>query len=217
MIYVKLFDENKAKTTIEIIKEVEKTAISYSKKVETIEVLTSAIKLIMIDSNKYIFINLQASPTKSVNNYCVAIEKENENAYQLLANDTTKYFLANIFTEENGNSKLLYNCCLKKVYGKDSFAIYQFGLEWNTDLAVVALPKVVIYGKYYLVNNSYFTRQNVWKTTMFRACSIIKENMKAEKEGWTFNETSTQEQKIEVWKKYIDAWEQCKQNTPSTQ
>jgi hypothetical protein len=211
-IYINLFDENKGKTSIEIVNETEKTATSYSKRVEKVEVLTTAIKLIMIDSVYYKFISFQLSPIKRVNNFCVAVKSDEDKTYQLSLTDTTKYLLTNVVTEENGEHKFLYNCSLKRIYGKDSFAIYQFGLEWNENFAIVALPKDAIYGRFYLINHKYFTRQEIWKTVQFRRCKTMKENLNNEKDGWNFNDTSTQQEKIIVWKKYIDAWEQCIEN-----
>lgn len=212
-INIKLFGENKGKLKIELQNTTEKNGLSISKSVETVEILTGAVKLIMIDSVYYKFISFRTDLKTLTSNYCVAIKDEKSNQYQLLANDTTHYLLESLVVEDNGTQTKLNNCCFKKVYGKDSFAIYQFGLTWNDDYAVVALPKTALYGKFWLINNSYFTKQEVWKIIQFRSCAILKNNINENKEGWTFDNQTPQAAKIDIWKKYIDTWENCQTTT----
>ncbi len=212
-INIKLFGENKGKLKIELQNTTEKNGFSISKSIETVEILTGAVKLIMIDSVYYKFISFRTDLKTINSNYCVAIKDEKSYQYQLSANDTTHYFLETLVVEENGSQTTLKNCCFKKVYGKDSFAIYQFGLTWNDDYAVVALPKTALYGKFWLINNSYFTRQKVWRTVQFRTCATLKTNINENKEGWIFDVQTPQATKIDIWKKYIDTWENCQTTT----
>lgn len=201
-----LFGENKGKLKIELNSINEKNG---SKSSETVEVLTAGVKLIMIDSVLYKFINFRADKKNLTLNYCVAIKDEKSTQYQLSASDTAKYFLETVVFEENETLVPLEDCCLKKVYGRDSFAIYQFGLSWNNDNAIVALPKAASYSKFMAINNAYFTRVRMWRFTQFRNCPTLKNNINENKEGWIFDNQTPQATKIEIWKKYIDTWESC--------
>lgn len=212
-INIKLFGENKGKLKIELQNTTEKNGLSINKSMETVEILTGAVKLIMIDSVYYKFISFRTDLKTLTSNYCVAIKDEKSNQYQLSANDTTHYFLETLVVENNDTQTKLDNCCLKKVYGKDSFAIYQFGLTWNDENAVIALPKTALYGKFWIINNSYFTKQKVWRTIQFRTCTPLKTNISENKEGWVFDDQTPQSTKIDIWKKYIDTWQNCEFKT----
>ena len=208
-----LFGENKSKLKIELKSTKEKNGLSISKSSETVEVLTAGIKLLMIDSVLYKFINFRSDKKNFNINYCVAIKEEKSTQYQLTAIDTSKYFLETVVFEENEKQIPLEYCCLKKVYGKDSFAIYQFGLSWNDDNGIIALPKTSLYNKFIAINNIYFTQTSAWKFIQFKSCKILKNKINENKEGWIFDDKTPQATKIEIWKKYIDTWESCDTKT----
>ena len=205
-IYVNLYGENSSKIKIETLPVKESNGTSFTKRTETIETYTYSIPFFIIDSITYQFKNFKDAG-KSYSNYCVSLPKDTaKTGFRIFANDTSLYF--NIDKVTKGNYEYEYNCLSKKIYGVDSFALYQWGLAENSEKVFVVLPARGM-TEYRFINNSFFTSGTIWSIN-FRNCRQLKENIQEQKEGWGMLESLTNEDKILLWKKYIDAWLECK-------
>lgn len=205
-IYVNLYGENSSKIKIETLSVKESNGTSFTKRTETIETYTYSIPYFVIDSVTYKFKNFKDAG-KSYSNYCVSLPKDTaKTGFRIFANDTSLYL--NIDKVTKGNYEYEYNCLSKKIYGVDSFALYQWGLVDNADKVLVVLPSRGM-PEYRLINHSFFTSSTVWSIA-FRSCKQLKKAIEDEQEGWVMLPSLTTEDKVLLWKKYIDAWLECK-------
>lgn len=205
-IYVNLYGENTSKIKIETLSVKESNGTSFTKRTETIETYTYSITYFVIDSVTYKFKNFKDGG-KSYSNYCVSLPKDTaKTGFRIFANDTSLFF--NIDKVTKGNYEYEYNCLSKKIYGVDSFAIYQWGFAENADKCFVVLPSRGT-PEYRFVNHSFFTNSTVWSIAL-RSCKQLQQDIREKKEGWAMLESLTNEEKILLWKKYIDAWLECK-------
>ncbi len=205
-IYVNLYGENSSKIKIETLSVKESNGTSFTKRTETIEAYTYSIPFFTIDSVTYKFKNFKDAG-KSYSNYCVSLPKDTtRNGFRILANDTSLFL--NMDKVTKGNYEYEYNCLSKKIYGVDSFALYQWGITENADKVFVVLPSRGT-PEYRFINNPFFTSGTIWSIGL-RSCKQLKNDIEEEKEGWAMLPTLTNEDKVLLWKKYIDAWLECR-------
>ncbi len=203
-IHLNLYGENTDRIKIDIV-SIKENSGSFVQPNSTVEVLSSGIGRIIIDGANYKLMQINDGE-KKLRNFCLRLADSTGQNFYAVANDTSVYKFMNV---QKDRDQSLQNCLVKKVYGIDSFGIYQAGLKWNPDMAVVALHRKFIAGGASMISNPYFTTTAVWQGILFRSCPPLHQNIKDKKEGWHLTAEMSNDAKVNVWKNYIDQWVEC--------
>jgi hypothetical protein len=124
----------------------------------------------------------------------------------VIFNDET-YLIGRVYKE--GYSIWAEGCLLKKVYGIDSFALYKWN-DGQADKQVALLPeKIGGENKFVLIENRHFRTPSTWSFVCFKKCPELKSLVRNKEEGWVLTETMAIEDRISMWKKYIDKYKTC--------
>lgn len=117
------------------------------------------------------------------------------------------YLMRRVYKE--GYSIFAEGCLLKKDYGIDSFALYKWG-DTLTGQTVISLPEKIGYEeKFVLIDNRHFRTASTWGLVIFKKCPELKALVRNKEEGWTLSETMALNDRIIIWKKYIDKYKSC--------
>lgn len=203
-IHLNLYGENSDRIKIEI-ETIKENSGSLVQPNSTVETLANGIGRIIIDGATFRLMQINDGE-KKLKNYCIRLADSTGQNFYAVANDTSVYKFMNV---QKNRDETLQNCMVKKVYGIDSFGIYQSGLKWNPDRTVIVVHKKFIAGGASLISNPYFTTTAVWQGILFRSCPSLYQNIKDKKEGWTLTADMSNDAKINVWKNFIDQWIEC--------
>jgi hypothetical protein len=117
------------------------------------------------------------------------------------------YLIGRVYKE--GYSIWAEGCLLKKEYGIDSFALYKWN-DGQTDKQVALLPeRIEDENKFVLIENRHYRTPSTWTLGCFKKCPELKTLVRTKVEGWVLTETMTLEDRIAMWKKYIDKYKTC--------
>lgn len=97
---------------------------------------------------------------------------------------------------------------VKKVYGNDVVALYQYTSKEGDKRTYIGLPR----RDPYYVQHPFFTDGTNMYTAFvyFKECDALYQKMKAEQDGYWFKKEATADQCVTVWKRIIDEYVNCR-------
>lgn len=119
--------------------------------------------------------------------------------------DKDTFYVKNLVDDEE---KVRLYHLVKKVYGNDVVALYQYTSKEGTKRTYIGLPRRDLY----YVQHPYFTDGTNMYTAFvyFKECEALYQKMKAEQAGYWFKKGESADQCETVWKRIINEYMNCK-------
>jgi hypothetical protein len=97
---------------------------------------------------------------------------------------------------------------VRKVYGTDLVALYQYTSKDGQQRTYIGLPR----RDPYYVQHPYFTSETNMYTAVvyFKDCEDLYQKIKSAQDGYWFKKGSSADQCISIWKTIIDEYTNCK-------
>ncbi|MCU7550820.1 hypothetical protein OCK74_17000 [Chitinophagaceae bacterium LB-8] len=119
--------------------------------------------------------------------------------------DKDTFYVKNLVDDEE---KVRPYYLVRKVYGNDIVALYQYTSKEGVKRIYIGLPR----RDPYYVQHPFFTDGTNMYTAFvyFKDCDALYQKMKAEQDGYWFKKGATDEQCVSIWKRIIDEYMNCK-------
>lgn len=124
----------------------------------------------------------------------------------IIINDTTYYFRD---IKYDYNEKYYMNICVRLIEGTLNCGIFQNGKSTGVDDISVKLPNNE-YSKLVSIDFDYYKSTLAWHIFGFGDCGTLRSKMEEKNPGYTWDDTASREQRLAMWKSWIQEYNACK-------
>ena len=125
----------------------------------------------------------------------------------IIINDTTYYFRD---IKYDYNDKYLMNACVRLIEGSLNCGIFQTGRSKGQDHISIKLPSAD-FSKLVDIDFDYYKTTLGWHIMGFGKCAALRSKMEAHQTGYTWNDNTTREDRIIMWKNWVREFNACQQ------
>jgi hypothetical protein len=123
----------------------------------------------------------------------------------IIIKDTTYYFRD---IKYDYNEKYYKNVCVKLIDGTLKCGIFQNARSKGNDDISVKLPNDE-FSKLVSIDFDYYKSTLAWHIFAFGDCGTLRSKMEEEKSGYTWNDSASREQRLAMWKSWIQEYNAC--------
>lgn len=124
----------------------------------------------------------------------------------IIINDTT-WYLRDI--KYDYKSKYYMNVCVRLIEGTLDCGIFQTGLSKEMENISIKLPNDE-FSKLVSVDFDYYKATLGWHIMAFGKCPTLKTKMEGKQAGYTWDDNTSQSQRITMWKNWVREFNTCK-------
>ena len=124
----------------------------------------------------------------------------------VIINDSTYYFRD---IKYDYNDKYFMNVCVRLIKGTLDCGIFQRGNSKDQENIYIKLPNND-FSKLVSVDFDYYKATQGWHIMAFRECSSLRGKMEAKQPGYSWDDNTSREQRIGMWKNWIEEFNACK-------
>ena len=107
------------------------------------------------------------------------------------------------------NEKYHRNVCVRLIAGDKNCGMFQSGQSKGTENIAVKLPNEE-FSKLVSVEFDYYRETSGWHRMNFGKCQTIDDKMEKKEAGYSMDSQTTLAQRVDIWKKWIKEFNDCK-------
>lgn len=123
----------------------------------------------------------------------------------IIINDTTYYFRD---VKYDYDDKYYTNVCVRLLEGTLNCGLFQQGRSRGTSNLSVKLPNSE-FSKLAAVDFDYYKATLGWHIFAFGKCKTLRSKMEAKQSGYHWDDSATLEQRLTMWKSWIQEFNSC--------
>ena len=126
--------------------------------------------------------------------------------HHLIINDST-YYIRDI--KYGYNDKYYMNVCVRLIAGTLDCGMFQNGKSTGNENLSVKLPNAE-FSKLAATEFDYYKATSGWTIMAFGSCPELRSKMVSGQAGYKWDDNTAQEQRLAMWKKWIQEFNACK-------